>query len=87
MSLRWTMESVWAAIAVLVTTGGGIWTTSYHWGKANEQIGALQAHQVQQDTKIDANISALGEQKTHDAAVEQKLNDVKDQLDRIEKKL
>lgn len=87
MSLKWTLEGGAALGAVLLTTAGGLWTTSYHWGKANEQIGALQTHQVQQDVKIDSNISALAEQKTHDATIEQKLNDVKDQLDRIEKKL
>jgi hypothetical protein len=87
MSLKWTMESVWAAVAVAVTTCGGLYSTSYHWGKAAEQITAVQSHQADQDKNIDANRSALEAQKLLDAAVSQKLDDMGHQLDRIEKKL
>lgn len=87
MTLKWTMDAAWAAVAVCVTVGGGIYNTVYHSGASAAEVQTLQQHQTQQDAKIDANKQEVEDFKQHSAAVEQKLDDLKSQLDRIEKKL
>src|ERR1700730_10546938 len=83
--LKWTMESVWAAAAVIVTTGGGIATTAIHWGAVNSQVSAIEAHQVDTDTKVEKMAVDNTEQKIHNARVEQSLADVISRLDRMER--
>jgi septal ring factor EnvC (AmiA/AmiB activator) len=74
------MESVWAAIAVVVTTAGGLYTTSYHWGQVNQQIEevktraeALNAHVAKHDDQLD-------DIKQQNARMQQALDDIKDTL-------
>ncbi len=87
MSLRWTMESVWAMVAVVSSIGGGIYTNVYHSGASAAAVSSLQDHQKDQDAKIDANKQEVEDFKQHEAGVEQQLKDITTQLDRIEKKL
>lgn len=87
MSIRWTIETTIATVAMALTAAGNLWTTSFHLGKANEQIQALQKQQDADEARLNSNAAALSEQRVHDAAVEQSLQDVIKQLDRIEKKL
>jgi septal ring factor EnvC (AmiA/AmiB activator) len=86
MALRWTAEALISMAAVALTTGGGVVATAVHWGKVNAQITEVQQHQDQQDKKIDATTEALAEQKTHDARVEQKLDDIAKTVDRIDQR-
>lgn len=87
MTLKWTMESVFAAAAVVFSAGGGIGTSLYNSGKTNAQVAIIQQHQTDQDTRIDANAKIVTTQQLLDAVVAQKLDDMGKQLDRIEKKL
>lgn len=87
MTLKWTMEAVFAAVAIVFSAGGGIGTSIYNSGKTNAQVAAVQQHQVDQDKKIDDTGKTLAAQQVLDAAVSQKLDDMGKQLDRIEKKL
>ncbi len=76
--LKWTMESIWAAIAVVVTTAGGIYTTSYHWGVVNQQIVELQIKNTQTDIHVAKHDDQLTEIKQQNAGMQQSLDDIKD---------
>lgn len=83
--LKWSSEAIIAAVAVAVSTGGGLVTTAIHWGAVNTQVQAVEAHQVDADTKIDKMAADATEQKIHNARVEQSLADVISRLDRMER--
>lgn len=85
--IKWTTESLVAAAAVAITAIGSLLTTAIHWGAVNVELSSVQEHQKTMDERIDQNKEMLAEQKTHDAAVEQRLDDMIARLDRIEKKL
>lgn len=87
MSFNWTSESLVAAAAMIITMIGGAGAVAVEWGSVNTTVIAVQAHAVDQDKKIDATDAALAAQKLLDAAIAQKLKDMSEQLDRIEKKL
>lgn len=87
MTFNWTSESLVAAVAFVVTTLGGVSTMAVHWGAVSTQVAAVETHQIDQDKKIDATDKSLDAQKILDAAIAQKLTDMSQQLDRIEKKL
>jgi peptidoglycan hydrolase CwlO-like protein len=82
--LKWTMESVWAAIAVVVTTAGGIFTTSYHWGTVNQQIIDLQSKAAQTESHISKHDDQLDAIKQQNAAMQQSLGDIKDTVHDIQ---
>lgn len=82
--LKWTMESVWAAIAVVVTTAGGIYSTSYHWGTVNQQIVDLQNKATQTESHIVKHDDQLDSIKQQNAAMQQSLNDIKDTVHDIQ---
>lgn len=76
--LKWTMESVWAAVAVVVTTAGGLYTTSYHWGTVNQQIVELQSQSAQTQRRVEKNDDQLDIIKQQNAAQQQSLSDIRD---------
>lgn len=82
--LKWTMESVWAAIAVIVTTAGGIYSTSYHWGTVNQQIVDLQSKNTQTDAHVAKHDDQLTNIKQQNAAMAQSLDDIKDTVHDIQ---
>ncbi len=82
--LKWTMESIWAAIAVVVTTAGGIYTTSYHWGVVNQQIVELQIKNTQTDIHVAKHDDQLTEIKQQNAGMQQSLDDIKDAVHDIQ---
>jgi septal ring factor EnvC (AmiA/AmiB activator) len=85
--MKWSSEALVAAVGFVVATGGGLLTTSSHWGAEEEKLKQIQSTVSAHDKRLTDQEQALNDQKAHDAAVEQKLDDVKDQLNRIEKKL
>jgi len=87
MSFNWTSESLVAAAAMVIAMIGGAGTVAVKWGSVNTTVAEVQAHDTDQDKKIDATDKALDAQKLLDAAIAQKLDDFGHQLDRIEKKL
>ena len=84
-SLKWTADSIVGITVGVLSIVGCLVTTGIHWGTVSAQIVQVQTHQKEQDNKIDANVAALSEQSTHDARVEQKLDDISAAVDRIEK--
>jgi septal ring factor EnvC (AmiA/AmiB activator) len=82
--LKWTMESVWAAVAVVITTAGGLYSTVYHGGVVNQQIAELQNKNAQ----IDAHVSKHDDQLTviqqQNSAMKQSLDDIKDSVHDIQ---
>lgn len=82
--LKWTMESAWAAVAVVVTTAGGLYTTSYHWGNVNQQIVELQNKTAQTETHVAKHDDQLSDIKQQNAAMQQSLNDIKDTVHDIQ---
>lgn len=82
--LKWTMESIWAAVAVLVTTAGGLYSTVYHGGQVTQQIVELQdrtAHVESHIAKHDDQLSAIQQQNS---AMQQSLGDIKDTVHDIQ---
>jgi septal ring factor EnvC (AmiA/AmiB activator) len=75
--LKWTMESIWAAVAVAATTAGGVYTTSYHWGAVNQQITTLQNN----SSKHEDQLADIHQQN---AAMKQSLDDIKDTVHDIQ---
>jgi hypothetical protein len=84
---KWSPEAVVGAIAIGISTAGGLTTTAIHWGITNAKIERIQQDETQTQVKLDAHQAELSLQAAHNAAVEQKLNDMIERLDRIEKKL
>jgi peptidoglycan hydrolase CwlO-like protein len=82
--LKWTMESVWAAVAVVVTTAGGLYTTSYHWGIVNQQIVELQSKSAQTEMHVAKHDDQLTDIKQQNAAMQQSLDDIKDTVHDIQ---
>lgn len=76
--LKWTMESVWAAVAVVVTTAGGLYSTVYHGGQVTQQIVALQEKTAQTETHIAKHDDQLANIQQQNAATKQSLDDIKD---------
>lgn len=87
MSIKWTMEAVWAAVAVCVTTAGGLYTTVYRSGASAAQVTAITVHQAEQDKTLGQHEDRIRTQETSAAAEQEALKDIKHQLDRIENKL
>ena len=82
--LKWTMESAWAAVAVVVTTAGGLYTTSYHWGQVNQQIIELQAQNARTEVHVAKHDDQLTEIKQQNAGMAQSLDDIKDTVHDIQ---
>jgi hypothetical protein len=84
MIFKWTSESVIAAVAVAVSTLGGVTTTAIHWGSVNTQIQNVQTQQQVNSDKVEKLAEDSTEQKIHNARVEQSLADVIARLDDIQ---
>jgi hypothetical protein len=81
------MEAAMAALAIAASIGGGLYTTVYHSGASATQITQLTQHDIDQDKKIDDHDTRIRAQETNASAEQQSLKDIKEQLDRMEKKL
>jgi peptidoglycan hydrolase CwlO-like protein len=82
--LKWTMDSVWAAVAVVVTTAGGLYTTSYHYGQVNTQVTELQSKISETNTHVAKHDDQLDSIKQQNAAMQQSLDDIKDTVHDIQ---
>lgn len=74
-------------VAIVVTIVGGLLTTAVNWGSTHARLTAVETHQQQQDQQLEGVKRDITDTKVSAAAANQKLDDVKSQLDRIEKKL
>lgn len=75
--LHWTSESIVAAVAVVITTAGGLYTTVYRLGQVSDQITATQS----KVSKHDDQLNAIQQQN---AATQQALADIKDTVHDIQ---
>jgi septal ring factor EnvC (AmiA/AmiB activator) len=82
--LKWTMESAWAAAAVLITTTGGVYTTVYHSGQTNQQISEMRTDIAATDAHVAKHDDQLDTIKQQNAAMQQSLNDIKDTVHDIQ---
>ena len=82
--LRWTMESAMAAVAIVVTTAGGLYSTVYHGGQVNQQIVELQAKNAQTETHVAKHDDQLATIQQQNAAMKQSLDDIKDTVHDIQ---
>ncbi len=82
--LKWSMESVWAAVAVAVTTVGGLYSTVYHGGQVTQQIVELQTRAAQTESHISKHDDQLANIQQQNAGMKQSLDDIKDTVHDIQ---
>ncbi len=82
--MKWTMESVWAAIAVVVTTAGGLYSTVYHGGQVNQQVAGLESRIAQTETHVAKHDDQLANIQQQNSAMKQSLDDIKDTVHDIQ---
>jgi septal ring factor EnvC (AmiA/AmiB activator) len=78
------MESVWAAVAVVITTAGGLYSTVYHGGQVNQQIAELQSKYEQTETHVAKHDDQLATIQQQNSAMKQSLDDIKDTVHDIQ---
>lgn len=84
---KWSPEAVVGAVAIGISTVGGLVTTAVHWGVTNTQIAQVEKNQASISSQLDEHQRELADARQHEAVVSQKLDDMISRLDRIEKKL
>jgi uncharacterized protein HemX len=72
------MEAAWAAIAVVTSIGGGLYTTVYHSGASAAQILELQQKQAETVAHVAKHDDQLSTIQQTQAAQNQKLQDIAD---------
>jgi peptidoglycan hydrolase CwlO-like protein len=82
--LKWTMESAWAAVAVVITTAGSIYTTVHHGGIVDQQITDLKTQSVQTEAHVAKHDDQLGIIQQQNSAMQQSLADIKDTVHDIQ---
>ena len=82
--LHWTSESAVAAVAVVITAAGGLYTTSYHWGQVNDQVAELQDKNTATERHVAKHDDQLDAIKQQNAAMQQALDDIKDTVHDIQ---
>jgi peptidoglycan hydrolase CwlO-like protein len=78
------MESIWAAVAVVITTAGGLYSTVYHGGQVNQQIIELQSRNSQTESRISKHDDELANIQQNQAGMKQSLDDIKDTVHDIQ---
>lgn len=82
--LKWTMESAWAAVAVIITTVGSIYTTVHHGGIVDQQIADMRTQSAQTEVHVAKHDDQLDSIKQQNAAMQQSLVDIKDTVHDIQ---
>ena len=82
-----TPSNLAAWVAIAITTSGGILTTAIHYGSTNQQIAAIEKEQNETNGHVAKHDEQLSTIQQQNAAAQQSLADIKEQLNRIEKKL
>jgi len=76
--LKWTMESAWAAVAVVLTTAGSIYTTVHHGGIVDQQISDMRAQNAETAAHVAKHDDQLSIIQQQNATTKQSLDDIKD---------
>jgi peptidoglycan hydrolase CwlO-like protein len=82
--LKWSMEAAWAAIAVVITTAGSIYTTVHHGGIVDQQITDLRNSNAQTEAHVAKHDDQLSVIQQQNAAAKQSLDDIKDAVHDIQ---
>ncbi len=82
--LHWTSESIIAAVAVVITTVGGLYSTVYHGGIVNQEIVELQGKVAQSESHVAKHDDQLSSIQQQNAAMKQSLDDIKDTVHDIQ---
>ena len=82
--MKWTMESAWAAVAVVVTTCGGLYSTVYHGGQVQQQIEDLRAKTEQTESHVSKHDDQLSTIQQQNSALKQSIDDIKDTVHDIQ---
>jgi septal ring factor EnvC (AmiA/AmiB activator) len=85
--MGWFTQTTAAWTAIGLTSFSGIFATAVHWGSTNQQIATIEKKQDDTDAHVSKHDDQLSTIQQQNAASAQALNDIKDQLNRIEKKL
>jgi peptidoglycan hydrolase CwlO-like protein len=78
--LKWTMESVWAATAVVITAAGGV----YQMGHTAQQIADLHTQNDQTAAHVAKHDDQLTSIQQNQAGMKQSLDDIKDTVHDIQ---
>jgi len=82
--LKWTMESAWAAAAVVLTTAGSIYTTVHHGGIVDQQITDLRNANAQTEAHVAKHDDQLSIIQQQNSAMKQSVDDIKDTVHDIQ---
>ena len=82
--LKWTMESAWAAVAVVLTTAGSIYTTVHHGGIVDQQITDLRTANAQTEAHVAKHDDQLSIIQQQNSAMKQSVDDIKDTVHDIQ---
>ena len=82
--LKWTMESAWAAVAVVLTTAGSIYTTVHHGGIVDQQITDLRNANAQTEAHVAKHDDQLAIIQQQNSALKQSVDDIKDTVHDIQ---
>jgi peptidoglycan hydrolase CwlO-like protein len=78
------MEAAIAAVAVVITTTGALYTTVHHDGAVSQQISDLQSKSVQTEAHVSKHDDQLSTIQQQNAAMKQSLDDIKDTVHDIQ---
>ena len=78
------MESVMAAVAIVVTTAGGLYSTVYHGGQVTQQIAELRNRTEQTEAHVSKHDDQLANIQQQNSAMKQSLDDIKDTVHDIQ---
>ena len=74
-------------LAIGLSVGGSLVSTSYQWGVVNDKIATNSLATAAQQVHIDAIAADKVTQAAQNAKIDQSLEDIKQRLNRIENKL
>jgi hypothetical protein len=78
------MEAAMAAVAIVASVGGGLYTTVYHSGASAQQILAVQQEQVETNAHVAKHDDQLSAIQQQNAAMKQSIDDIKDTVHDIQ---
>lgn len=84
---KFSVNSLTGLAALGITLVGGALSIAVNWGISHATVQEVKDHQTAQDARADSQAKDLTDTRISAAASNQKLDDIKQQLDRIEKKL
>lgn len=85
MRVQWTLEAVIAVVGLGGTAAGTVFMEASHWGALTTKVAQQEQHLDHTDTELQALREKQQQTAVSAATVDQKLDDMLERLDRIEK--